>query len=339
MARCKVTARFQGLVHYVSENMAVASRCNRLYLSHDGGDSWQHFCTLPLPLALRARASSRLTRRLFRAMVHHVVRYEERRLVIVAYGRIYRYDLQRKALLPEQAPVCGSRPLALCQADASRLYYGEYLGNPDRRPVHVLGSDDGGRYWQPVYTFSGIRHVHGVFYDPYTNAVWVTTGDTDAEVGLWMTPDHFRSLHHILAGSQQVRIVQPLFTSRYVYFGTDTPLEVNYLYRWERATGRIEPLQQVEGSVFYGCKVGTRLFFATVCEPSRVNRSRDVVLWGSTDGETWKTYLNLRKDLWPKRLFQYGQILFPNGPGTPSSLWVTPLATRHDQLSLRLDLA
>ena len=338
MSTCRVTARFRGLVHFVSGRVTVASISNRLYLSHDCGDSWQRLCTLPLTLSHRVRTFSRLTRRLFRSMVHHIVSFEERRLVIVAYGRIYLYDLQKKALLSEQTAICGSRPLALCQAGTSWLYYGEYCGNPYRRPVHVFGSEDGGWNWRPVYAFSNVRHIHGVFYDLYTKAVWVTTGDTDTETGLWMTTNHFRSLRKILAGSQQVRIVQPLFTSQYIYFGTDTPLEVNYLYRWERATGKIESLQRVGGSVFYGCKVGTRLFFATVCEPSLVNRSRDVVLWGSVDGESWKAYMSFRKDLWPKRLFQYGQILFPNGPGMPSSLWVTPLATRHDQLSLRLQL-
>jgi hypothetical protein len=94
----------------------------------------------------------------------------------------------------------------------------------------------------------------------------------------------------------------------------------------------------VEGSVFFGCKVGNHLFFSTACEPSRVNRSREVTVWTSKTGESWRRIVTIRKDLLPMKSFQYGQIMFPAGPGQAGHLWLTPFATLHDQLSRKIPI-
>jgi len=213
------------------------------------------------------------------------------------------------------------------------LYFGEYFGNPDRQAIHIYGSQDGGRHFETVYTFppGTVRHVHGVFADPYSDLLWVTTGDTDEESAIWITDDRFGHLERVVGGTQRHRAVQLLFTERFVYFGSDTPLERNYLYRLERESGRVKCLQTVQGPVFYGCKVGDVLFFSTVVEPSSVNVERHACLWGSPDGNSWQCLAKFRKDFWPMKLFQYGQILFPSGENNTGRLWFTPFATECDQ--------
>lgn len=238
----------------------------------------------------------------------------------------------------EVAKIKGSRPLAVAR-DGSFICYGEYHGNRDRQSVDVIGSFDGGLSWNTLFEFRGIRHVHGVFRDPYTGSFWATTGDEDSESGLWQSKDRFHSVEQVAGGSQQLRAVQLLFTAHYVYFGSDSPQTRNFLYRLHRSSGRIDRLQAVSSSVFYGCKVGSVLFFSTAAEPSAVNRADAVELWFSPDGERWAQIDAREKDHYSFRYFQYGQILFPSGPGDGRTLFYTPFAVRGDQASEAISLA
>ncbi|MDX2464215.1 MAG: hypothetical protein QNK31_06865, partial [Porticoccus sp.] len=73
------------------------------------------------------------------------------------------------------------------------------------------------------------------------------------------------------------------------------------------------------------------------CEPSKVNKSKNVVVWASNDkGENWKPIISFQKDIWPMKLFQYGQVRFPAGDNLGPYLWLTPQGTNSDQISMRI---
>jgi hypothetical protein len=80
----------------------------------------------------------------------------------------------------------------------------------------------------------------------------------------------------------------------------------------------------VGSSVFYGCRLGTHLFFSTAAEPSDVNSTRSVEVWYSETGDAWRRLRSFIPDAWPSRLFQYGQVLFPAGPGDGRHVFFTP---------------
>jgi hypothetical protein len=195
--------------------------------------------------------------------------------------------------------------------------------------VHVFGSHDG-EHWEAVYRFEAARHVHGVYHDPFTDWIWLTTGDTDAESALWATDDHFASVRRIMGGSQQLRAIALLFTQEHVYFGSDTPEERNYLYRMSRATCQVQRLCAVEGSVFHAAQMGNRLYFSTAVEPSTVNDSPWAVLYESLDGQTWQAIARHRKDRWPYKYFQYGQIFLPSGNNATDKLWYSTFSVEPD---------
>jgi hypothetical protein len=256
----------------------------------------------------------------------------------MAFGRIYRGNWT-EGQIESCGTIMGTRPLAMChRPDNGTFYYGEYWGDRRSGPVHIFGSDDQGRTWRPMYRLEGARHIHGVYYDPYGKALWVTTGDQDSESGLWRTDNGFQTLQKVAGGSQQMRAVQLLFTERFVYFASDASHERNQICRLDRTDGRVEALQEVESAVFYGTKVGEQLFFSTIAEPSPVNEMKKVVVWRSKDGVSWERFLDFQKDFWHYKLFQYGQILFPAGPGDGRHLWLTPYSCRGDQVSLCYDL-
>jgi len=334
--QAEVCSKFIGSILYVGKCILIASYNNAAYASHDNGETWKAVFELPLPLSQRIKGLFSLSSRLFRAKVHHVACIDKNIIVLIGYGSIFSFDLENKKIL-SITQVHGKRPLVLCSAE-SYLYYGEYRGNQERQPVHIWRSSDGGLSWDAVFQFKKIRHIHGVFNDPYEDKVWVTTGDNDEEAAIWMTDDRFRTLQKVVGGTQQLRAVQLLFTESYVYFGSDTPLEKNYICRIDKKTGQVEKLQVVESSVFWGCKAENHLFFSTAVEPSKVNKCRDACVWGSKDGETWKCVAYFRKDIWPMKLFQYGQIFFPTGENNTGYLWFTPFATEKHMTVQRLDV-
>ena len=247
------------------------------------------------------------------------------------------FSLSNKGEISSPKPLVGSRPMALCCAN-DRFYYGEYRSNKQRSPVHVWMWCKGQEGWSSVWQFEGIRHVHGIYHDPYTGAIWVTTGDRNSEAAIWRTDDSFTTLKKITGGSQQCRAVQLLFSSSHVYFGSDTPNEKNHIYRMNRKGEKIECLADVNSSIFYGCKVGDSLFFSTAVEPSSVNSTPCAAVWRSDNGEDWENIIELKKDLWSMKYFQYGQVLFPAGPGDAKHLYYSPFATKGHGRTFVLDI-
>lgn len=330
---------FKGRIHHFGKKFIFASVGNSIFSSSNNGKTWDRLFTLPVSGFGRIQHSCNLSRRFFRAGIHHIASVGKSGLVVIANRLIYQYDLNKRAPIYEEVQIAGSRPLFLCHNNIDRLYYGQYCGNPNREPIHLYCCDWYHHSWKIACTFDSVRHIHGVFFDPYEKAIWVTTGDTDREAAIWKTKDQFASLERVVSGSQQARVVQLLFTKEYVYFGSDTPLEKNYLYRLHRENGNIETLQEVGNSVFWGCKVQDMLFFSTAIEPSDVNRTKSASVWGSKNGKDWQCVLNFKKDIWPMKLFQYGQVLFPSGFNQTEYLWYTPFATTGDQVSFRVRAA
>jgi len=122
-----------------------------------------------------------------------------------------------------------------------------------------------------------------------------------------------------------------------LYFTTDTPLESNFVYRLGR-NGTLDRLATISSSSIYGCRVGQRLFFSTMVEPSEANRDRAVRVYaGNVDSPgQWQSMLNWEKDVWPMGLFQYGNALLPDGSNETEYLAVTTVAVKSDDLVLSL---
>ena len=101
----------------------------------------------------------------------------------------------------------------------------------------------------------------------------------------------------------------------YLVYGTDSDREHNAVIRLDKATGRIERLQELNGSCIYACRFGGLFALTTTVEPSRANRSQDACLWPSRDGERWCNVFSARKDRWPPRYLQFGSLVLPRGAG------------------------
>lgn len=336
MNKGKILAQ-AGRVLYIKESTIYAQIGNYLCSSMDFGETWSNLAVkLPYQTVVYCKLLARLTRK----DIHSMLFLDDEKTITVTGNVIFTFSIKKGNIINLFKVPRGSRPLFLCQTQEGFLYWGEYFRNPKRVEVNIYASFDKAKSWQIIYKFkkNQIRHIHGVFCDPYDNKIWVTTGDSDEESAIWMTANKFKTLEKVIYGSQQSRALQLTFTQDYVYFGTDTPFEQNHIFRINKNTGNIEEIFSVDGSVYWWCKAGDWLFFSTAVEQSQVNICKYAELWGSPDSLNWQCIAKFKKDFWPMKYFQIGQILFPQGENRTGYLFYTPFATEGDQTLQRLKI-
>lgn len=208
---------------------------------------------------------------------------------------------------------CGSKPLNICIAPSGNLYFGEYYQNMEKQTVNIYGSKDNGLTWNVEYTFTegNINHIHGLFFDKFTNYIWVATGDRENECIIGYTEDEFKTFTEVFRGGQEYRTCQLFFYKDFIVYGTDTQYEQNIIKKFDRQTLEITELQKVQGSVIKGGQVGDVAFISTTVEPSKVNTDKYAHLWVTKGGIHWEERYKAKKDWLPATLFQFGTFEFP----------------------------
>lgn len=254
-----------------------------------------------------------LTKRLFRAEITHLYHFQNDTLMCIAKKGIFRYNKDSKLFEKCCDIEKGSRPMNLCQSKDGNIYYGEYCSNALRHPMRIFCSKDNGDTWEVAYTFDEgeINHIHGIFNDPYTDRLWVATGDDDVACIFGYTEDGFKTFVKKYEGSQQYRVCVPLFTEKEIIYATDSQYEQNYIRSIDRETGEVKNLQAIQGSGIYAVQNGNLMMVSTTVEPSKVNLDQRSHLWYSFDGHNWKELISFKKDCLPKTYFQFGSIRFP----------------------------
>lgn len=327
----EILKNINGICHWSEEELLIRSVGRRLDLSRDNGDSFVPLCFLDYGIIKSLSSYFKLGSRLLRTNVKHCIKVRDDLLVIFAAKKIFQVNLN-DGRVREVNIIHGSRPLNVC-FDGEHLYYGEYHRNPERAPMNIYKSSDFGSTWTICYTFDNIRHIHGVFHDPVTEGIWVTTGDFEDEAGIWRTSKSFEKMEPVVRGGQQARVIDLLFTDTQLVYGTDAPEEQNWYYSMERSTLIPEKLAQACGPVFHAVKSGDDLYFSTVCEPSESTHYLNSELVKVSNGKV-ETILSREKDKYSMKYFQYGQLLLPSGRGNSGQIWCTPYALQGDQRSV-----
>ncbi len=310
--------------------------------------SWESVASFHPRLRARLSVSSRLTARLFRDGFHALAVLQSGGLVAAVPGSIVAACPGEKEFCKTHAITRGTRPLHITAGPDGTIFWGEYFDNASREEVHIYASTDDGKTWSVAYTFprGAIRHVHNIVHDPWENCLWVLTGDYGDECRILRASCDFSSVESVLQGHQQARAVALVPTAGGLYFSTDTPLELNYIYRLSRQgdarpgearqgknrDGALTRLAAISSSSIYGCRVGSQVFFATMVEPSEVNRDPHVRIYGGRESaeQNWRPLLAWRKDRWPMGLLQYGNAFLPDGVNTTPYLAVTTIAVEGE---------
>lgn len=272
--------------------------------------------TIPETWWMEACSSSRLWCRLTRYEIRAFGRFTDGAVAAATRDNVYfagpKDTVMQAARLPRLSrPI--RFPMSMTVGPQSRVLWGEYWANRERTEVHILCSFDHGRSYEPVKTFSPgeVRHIHGIWPDPFEDGYWVLTGDEDNESGIgWLSGD-FRNFEWRLHGNQQYRAVVIFpFRDRLVY-ATDTEKDFNFIYTFDRNTGKVEKNADLSGSCMNGCQFGGWYVLSTTVEKFKTGGSRFASLWVSRDGADWQRVWEKEKDIWPLKYFQYGSIILP----------------------------
>lgn len=284
-----------------------ASKGYDLLVSSDGGNTFRTLAVSPNSRYKNYIAGSRLYSRISREGFHSLARSSDGAIVAVARGAIAYCPSGAAELENVLSIERGSRPLNVCWTPGDGFYFGEYYSNPGRESVHIFGSEDG-RDWSVVYTFSpgSIRHVHGIYYDRFRNGVWVLTGDTDEESGLWFTNDKFSNLEPVVSGGQNTRAVTILAREDGLIVPMDSPITRNYIQHLDPDTGRFTQLAELPGSSFHATCLDELMLVSTVVEPSTVNRDQRVALFAGSRINSWQCIGRYTRD-YPAHLDRYLQ--------------------------------
>jgi len=341
---CSLTrvARIPGLraLSWSGDTLYVSRRYEVLSsrIAADSDPIWSPFAAFKPKWWRQLTSAGGLTARLCRDGFHALAVLPSGGAVGAVAGAIVAIHPGEREFHVTHAIARGTRPLHITAASAGGVYWGEYFDNPNRDAVHIYASADGGFTWHPAYTFpkGAIRHVHNIVYDPWEDCLWVLTGDYGNECRILRAHCDLSQVETVLQGNQQARAVAMVPTQDGLYFSTDTPLEANSLYRLGRDR-KLSRLQAISSSSIYGCRVGERVFFSTMIEPSSANPDRHVRIYGigPNSGE-WGSLLDWRKDRLPMGLFQYGNAVLPDGDNSTSYLALSTVAVESDDQVLSL---
>jgi hypothetical protein len=287
----------------------------------------------------RWTTQTNLTSRLFRDGFHALAVLPSGGMVAAVPGAIITRSSNEDHFQLTHKITRGTRPLHITVIPNGTIFWGEYFDNPFRDEVHIYASTDAGATWSVAYTFPKltIRHVHNILHDPWSNCLWLLTGDYGDECRVIRASYDFREIDTVLKGNQQARAVALVPTESGLYFASDTPLESNAIYHLDRQA-KLTQLAPLSSSSVYACRVRRDIFFSTMVEPSRLNPDRCVRIVGSRDNQSWQPLLAWKKDRWPMRLFQYGNAFLPDGENTTPYLAVTTVAVAAQDLVTSLYL-
>ncbi len=280
------------------------------------------------PPAWRALTSkNRLTSRLVRDGFHALAVTADGHRIAAVPGAIITLAPGQSEFRVTHRIQRGTRPLHITVGPNGHVFFGEYFDNPHRDEVHIYSSQSQGNTWRIAYTFpkGSIRHVHNIVHDPWGDCLWIFTGDYGNECRIMRASYDLKSVEPVVAGNQQARAVAVVASPEGLYYASDTPLEANHVYRMDRK-GAVSALAALDSSSIEGCRVGDIIFFTTMVEPSEVNSSRLVSLYGSRNQGSWRRVAEWKKDRWPMRFFQYGNAFLPTGDNHTDWFAVTTIA-------------
>ena len=216
----------------------------------------------------------RLAQRLLRFQVTNVIAFENSDLFVTFDKSVGIIRNGKYRELKGLARPCRVLRSACAVDENCNIFFGEYLANDERGEMRVYKYQTGTDSLEIVYTFppNSIKHIHGIYFDEYTNSLFCLTGDDEKECQILQTFDEFKSIKIVGQGDETWRAVSLLFTENQLFYGMDAEFRTNHIYQFDRQTNEKKSLGEVSGTVFFSKKLGDDLFFTTTAEnaPSQI---------------------------------------------------------------------
>ena len=328
--------------HVCRDGSLWASRGRKIVKGNESS-GWLPVAEFPARFPRDLFAWPRLAQRAARADKCNIYENALGRTIGIRAGSVYRIEQDAIHRLQDIQGDCVLHR-GLCEDPDGWVYFGEYFMNPERDSVRIWKADPELKTVAVAYEFAAgsIRHVHGVYRDPYdSEALWVTVGDFAGECHILRTRDRFKTVQSFGDGSQIWRAVALYFTESHVNWLTDSNLEQNYACRMGKRTGELEVGQKLDCPGWYGATTtdGLSVGFTTVEMGPGVKRQESSILL-SGDGFHWQEAMTFDKDPYrPMHLFKYGVISCPSGELKANRFWISGEGlVGLDGMSLRLEI-
>lgn len=296
----------------VEEDGLVATKGYSLFRRKTNGDKWERYAHISDGINSLFTLFP-IVGRLTRSEITKCYRIKDGAELCIARKGIFRREANEKSMKKVFNVVRGSRPMNICEDTDGSLYFGEYFANMEKKAVHIYKSTDNGKSWNVCYTFpeGNINHVHGIFLDPYTNRLWIATGDRENECIIGYTEDGFKTVKEVFRGGQDYRSCILFFYNDFIVFGTDSQYQKNVLKCFDRQTLELKVLHELQGPVIKGTQIGDVAVISTDVEPSEVNKTKNAYTWFTRDGLHWEELYHAEKDWLNPTFFQFGVFDLP----------------------------
>jgi hypothetical protein len=325
-------------VEWAEAGRYYLSRSNMLFHSTDLKPPFKKIATISAPSWKQAASNFRLAQRLLRFMVTNVVPLANGDLFVTfdkAVGVI------RDGVYTELTGL--TRPCRVlrsaCAVDGvGEIYFGEYLANDERGEMRVYHYSPGGGSIETAYTFpaGSIKHIHGIYFDKYTDSLLCLTGDNESECRMIRTFDGFRTAEIVGEGDETWRAVSILFDENAMYYGMDAEFRSNHIYRLDRGTLERTSLAEVNGTVFYSKQLGQELFFATTAENAPSQTENVAAIWNVSPDGACREIAKFYKDGWHGTLFMFGTVHFPYASKLANELYFSLVGVREDNRTFKI---
>ncbi len=325
-------------VEWAEQGNYVLSRANHLFRSNDLKPPFEKIATIAAPTWKQLASKLRLPQRLLRFMVTNVLPLPngdkfvtfDKSVGVVRGGKYLQLGgLERPCRVLRGA----------CSLDSNgEVFFGEYLANFERGEMRIYRYESGSNELQIAYTFppNTIKHIHGIYFDAITDALYCLTGDDESECRVLRSFDGFQTVEIVGEGDETWRAVSILFSRDHFYYGTDAEFRENHIYRVDRETLDREILGEVSGTVFYSKKIGEDLFFTTTAENAPRQKENVASVWHVDPAGKCSELVKFRKDRWHKALFGFGTIHFPNMADGCDEIFFQAVGVEGDNSTFRI---
>ena len=237
-------------------------------------------------------------------------------LVVIYCGNIYFYDLKKKQLnLTSKLIQCRNVLHGGIAVFGNQIVFGEYGSNEKNEDVPIWRSVNDGRNWKIIKKIENIKHIHGIYNDPFSNDLWISTGDLDGQCNLFQVIDkNFDNLKRYGDGTQLWRPVSINFTKRELIWGMDSNLQTSFIIHFNRKTKTINKSIDLPGPSWYSKMLNeSENLMQTSVEIGAGSKSNYAHIFFSNDMQNWKSVVKFKKDFFPMKLFKFGVIAFAEG--------------------------
>lgn len=218
------------------------------------------------------------------------------------------------------------------------LFFGEYIDNAARGEMRIFRYTPGDDSLKIAYTFAPktIRHIHGIYFDEFSDSLFCLTGDDDKECCFWQSFDDFETVNVVGEGDETWRAVSVVFKKDAFFYGMDAEFRANHIYKVRRETLERKSLGEVNGTVFYSKQIGDDLFFTTTAENAPSQTENVAALWHVDREDNLTRLVSFKKDRWHPGLFMFGTIHFPYVNRSADELYFQLVGVEEDNRTFRV---